>query len=290
MDGDDLVEKVLTFGPRRSLVGIWTGPGRRVGTRPAVVMLNAGIIHRAGVSRLHVRLARVLAARGFHSLRFDLSGIGDSARRMDGDGGSSLSEQVSLDVAAALDQLSNQYCTDRFVLFGSCSGAHDALVHAVRDARVEGVIGLDLRSEFLNWRHHALHFRQRMFRVGSWWNALRGRSRLVMHLKERLGSRGVPPPNRRPEGFLSRGTIAREMLVDVLNGLLARDTRILLIFSGGLAHSYNHRSQFEEVFPEIARHPNLSSEFFPKADHMWTDRTEQVAAIDLTARWLDTTF
>jgi hypothetical protein len=41
-------------------------------------MFNMGANHRIGPRRINVKLARVLAARGVSSLRFDLGGVGDS--------------------------------------------------------------------------------------------------------------------------------------------------------------------------------------------------------------------
>jgi alpha/beta superfamily hydrolase len=69
----------VLFGRTRSLVGIITDPpeAERDPQRPAIVCLNAGIIHRVGPHRLYVKMARTLAAMGFVVLRFDFSGIGD---------------------------------------------------------------------------------------------------------------------------------------------------------------------------------------------------------------------
>ncbi|HHO68021.1 MAG TPA: alpha/beta hydrolase, partial [Gammaproteobacteria bacterium] len=71
-------ERVVTFGPERNLVGVLTQPDQVRPDLPVLVFLNAGLLHRVGPYRMHVDLARQLAARGYASLRFDLSGRGDS--------------------------------------------------------------------------------------------------------------------------------------------------------------------------------------------------------------------
>jgi len=93
-------ERVVQFGPDRGLVGILTLPdaGAEVDA-PHVVLLNSGIIHRVGSSRLHVDLARALSSVGVAAFRFDLSGIGDSKRRSDVE---SVRESVERDVACGL--------------------------------------------------------------------------------------------------------------------------------------------------------------------------------------------
>ena len=77
-------ERAIQFGSHRGLVGIVTTPDATPDApRPtrAIVMANVGLHHRVGPYRLYVDLARRLAARGFAALRFDLSGLGDSAAR-----------------------------------------------------------------------------------------------------------------------------------------------------------------------------------------------------------------
>ena len=78
-------ERALTFGPDGGLVGILTEPDPDVAraNAPAHVILNSGILHRVGASRLYVQTARSLAEDGITSLRFDFSGIGDSEVRKD---------------------------------------------------------------------------------------------------------------------------------------------------------------------------------------------------------------
>src|SRR3989442_13379966 len=78
-------EQAVLFGEVKSLIGILTDPPMRNGNRPkpAVILLNPGIVHRVAPGRIYVRMARALAAMGFVVLRFDFSGIGDSAVRHD---------------------------------------------------------------------------------------------------------------------------------------------------------------------------------------------------------------
>ena len=73
-------ERAVRFGKTAKLVGIVAEPNptEQSGTdKPAVLMLNSGILHRVGACRLHVKLARSLASEGHTVLRFDFSGIGD---------------------------------------------------------------------------------------------------------------------------------------------------------------------------------------------------------------------
>jgi len=57
-------EHALLFGDAQGLVGVITDPPGPAGpSRPGVILLNAGVIHRVGPSRLYVNLARALAAK-----------------------------------------------------------------------------------------------------------------------------------------------------------------------------------------------------------------------------------
>ena len=67
------------FGTSHRLFGVLVKPRVASADRPAVIMTNAGTVHRIGPHRLYVDLARELAELGFTVLRMDLSGIGDSA-------------------------------------------------------------------------------------------------------------------------------------------------------------------------------------------------------------------
>ena len=112
-----MIETVHTFGADESLIGIVTEPEAGTPGRPAVVLLNSGLLPRTGTFRLHVTLARALARLGFLVLRFDLAGIGDSLQHMDG---RSRAEQVAGDIQDAMAYLTSIYQHDSFVVAGLC--------------------------------------------------------------------------------------------------------------------------------------------------------------------------
>ena len=135
-------ERVLRFGETATLVGILTEPDldvRRTDV-PAVVLLNSGILHHVGASRLYVQIARHLAECGCTSLRFDFSGIGDSEPRRDS---LPFEESALVEAREAMDYVSGVAGTSEFVLIGLCSGADMSYFTAVNDEHVVGVAQLD---------------------------------------------------------------------------------------------------------------------------------------------------
>jgi len=138
-------EDVCIFGDARSLVGVITDPAvpERSSRLPAIVLLNSGIVHRVGLNRLHVKLARILAATGFVGMRFDFSGIGDSPAREDN---VPFRESTLHETQEAMNRLGQTRGIDRFVLVGLCSGAGIALQTACIDPRVAGVVAINCRG------------------------------------------------------------------------------------------------------------------------------------------------
>jgi pimeloyl-ACP methyl ester carboxylesterase len=139
-------EQAVSFGPRGSLIGVITWPSApehssgtpaRRGRVPAVLLLNAGILHRIGPNRTYVKIARSLAALGFAVLRFDFSGIGDSLPRDD----NLPFEQAAVEeVREAMDALHIFAGSTQFALMGLCSGAQVTLQAALLEPRVIGAV------------------------------------------------------------------------------------------------------------------------------------------------------
>lgn len=149
---DGIQETPIAFGAANSLFGILSEPAstghaqRRCET--AVLLLNVGGHYRIGPNRMYVKAARALASAGYRTLRFDRTGIGDSASEV----AFSLKEMYSTgcvaDVRAAIDALAARGCR-RFHLMGLCSGSYAAFQTALADPRVGGQVLMN--SRLLEW-------------------------------------------------------------------------------------------------------------------------------------------
>lgn len=281
-------ERPVQFGPDRSLFGVLClSSEERRGGGPVVVMLNGGLIHRAGANRIHVLIARALARQGVHSLRFDLSGIGDSERRS---GSMSLDEAVRLDVEDALGFLEERHGADSFVLLGLCSGAYDSLRLAESDPRVVGVVAIDVFGAFRNFRHLVVHYAPRIFRADVWRRVLSRPLDAVKALLGRLG--GVESSDDAANVDRAvRPAFSHEELDDVLVALRARGGRALFVFTAGLEDNYNYRHQFRDCYPEHVRSGDVAYEYFPQSNHTFASPSSRSALVDAVSGWLaDTRF
>ena len=136
---NDYTETPVLFGPDEGLFGMLSQPqtGR---TDVACLVLNTGVNHRIGPHRINVKTARRLASAGIPTLRFDLSGIGDSVAAQSRN---AFRAQAVEDMKAAMDFLGERYGVRRFLVFGICSGAENAMAVALADPRVTGMLAFD---------------------------------------------------------------------------------------------------------------------------------------------------
>src|SRR5690349_11887341 len=125
MSNGYLSEEPLRFGCGGRMFGILTLPAKIACVErnlPVFVFLSAGLLHRVGPFRLHVRLARELARMGFTSLRVDLAGTGDSPTRF----GFTSQQSVFADFDEILTVLDARLRSFSLILAGLCSGADNA--------------------------------------------------------------------------------------------------------------------------------------------------------------------
>jgi dienelactone hydrolase len=134
-----LRETSLRFGVGDRLFGIVTEPPRGWPRhRPAVCLLNVGADHHVGPHRMSVDLARELASCGYLAMRFDAAGLGDSLAAPGTTENRIYTKDAIDDVRRAMDLLGALHGTRRFVLVGTCSGAHLAFHATLVDRRVAG--------------------------------------------------------------------------------------------------------------------------------------------------------
>ena len=141
----DVSEQPVRFGQDDHGFGIWCKPAARTdGHAPTIIILNTTLNPPAGNSRMAVTLARALAAQGFSSLRIDNAGGGDSILEADELGHPYAAANV-MRVRAALDWVAERE-GGPLVLFGLCSGAHTAFHAAVEDARIQGLLLINMQK------------------------------------------------------------------------------------------------------------------------------------------------
>lgn len=271
-------ERVCSFGNDAVMSGILCLPGE-IPPRPdtIVVMLNAGTQNRVGPYRLYVRLARSLAGCGFASLRFDLSGIGDSEARRDT---LTAEERVMGDVREAMDHLEQQGFR-RFVLAGLCSGAVYAHKAATVDERVVGIVGLD------GYAYPTPRFRARRLAY------LGARPKKLLTIPRRVAAAvGQGPPGADAEDDPRDDEFGwefppRSQVRDELQGLVDRGVQMLLLFSGTYRKHYNYLNQFREGFPDLDFGECLQEKHFVEADHVYSVMSTRQILVDCICGWMN---
>ncbi len=269
------VEAPVVFGRDRSLVGATCVPREPEGppTAPAILFISSGIIHRTGPNRIYVSIGRALASEGFSSLRFDLSGIGDSVLPPSAEG-RSIQERVEADIDDAIDFMAAHFGAHQFVLIGLCSGADNALRTMGRRDDVVGAVLLDLNTH-LTPGFWVRHYGRRLLRANWWMKALTGRHRYVRRIfgtmKRALGRRGaqsVPEPEA-PSLNLD-AWVPKPLMREYFERIVTRGGRLLCIFTAGLPRQYNYREQLLEVVPGIDFRDRLTLEYYEDSDHTFS--------------------
>lgn len=279
-------ERALRFGETAELVGVVTEPAPDAGEGlPAVILLNAGILHRVGPSRMNVRIARRLATDGFASLRFDFSGIGDSEPRPDR---LAFDESSVQEIREAMDHLERTRGTEEFVLVGLCSGADAALQGSLADERVVGLVPIDGHA-YRTWRYYLHRYLPRLLRAESWKNLLTGETYMGPWLRRLLGRQenGGGADRERDEGggVFQRPRPPREEVEKTLRTLAGRRVRMLHVFSGGMGERYNYTSQFHDTYRSVDFRGLARVEYFETADHTFTDLEQLDDLVATVADW-----
>lgn len=265
-------ESAITFGPA-NLVGILTQPSNPVPDAPAMIILNSGILHRPGASRIYVQVARALADEGFSTLRFDFSGVGDSEVRRDA---VPIQERFVLETREAMDYLERALGTDRFVLGGLCSGADGAFWAGLQDERVVGIWQIDAFC-YPTFGYYRRRYGPKLLDPRAWAHSVR--VRLPGHKKkiERDGEEFVKPEYRRV--FPPKREVA-----DGLNALLERGVALYFFFTGGLPE-YLYAEQHEDAFPELELGRNARIRYIGECAHTITRLDHQATLVNDLREW-----
>lgn len=254
-------ERVCKFGSHGGLIGILTEPEghaatETMGSRPAIVVSNVGLNHRPGPDRLWVDFARRMAEQGFVTLRFDLSGLGDSASRHDNL--STIERQIT-DLREAVDYVLQKKQLSRVALLGLCSGVDTVHPIAADDSRVSHAVFLD--GYHYDTPRHRFNIKVlKLFQPKFYARGLR------RYLNRVPGSN----PFSVEDEILTREYPPEEKMRRDIDAMLSRGMRAYFCFTGGFAHYYSYEDQFFDMLPAG---DNLRGQvelaIFPQADHLF---------------------
>jgi len=279
-------ERAIRFGAGNGLVGILAEP-TPVGPlpdRPAIIFLNSGILHRVGSCRMHVRLARALAAQGYPSLRFDFSGIGDSDTRKDS---LPFEESAPLEIVEAMDRMGTMKGTSRFILYGLCSGADAALLLAPGESRVCG-LGLVDPWAYPTAKTRLMYYLHRLTLGEAWMNQLhRYLPRLFGPLPATPDHGDLTPDFEIPTYV--RALPPREEVAAMLRAVLTRGSHLFLAYMGG-SNAYTYRRQFQDGFAELPFGSQLRLLYLADSDHIVSGLRQQARLDRETLEWITTTW
>ena len=279
-------EHALVLGATAPLTSIVTEPADGRAPSAAVLLLGAGIVHRVGPGRMYVRLARMLAERGYLTIRFDHSGIGDSDVRRDD---LPFEQRTVKETREVMDGLAKERGVDRFVLMGLCSGAETAFRVACEDPRVAGAVminaqGFDADEQWIQHAHNLnwiRHYRtESAGSAGSWKRLLTGRvnyRRLLRVLSHHL-----------------TGRIAGRGRVDEIAERLAGQWRDLVERGVGLLAIYSQRDPgldyLDLILDRDRDRPTLEAairkEVVAHSDHTFTMMRHQQQVADAVDDWI----
>lgn len=267
-------ERALTFGPA-SLVGILTqpDPDKAIPDAPAMIILNSGILHRTGASRIYVQIARALAEVGFTTFRFDFSGVGDSEVRKDS---IPILERFTQETVEAMDYVASVSGAEQFIVGGLCSGGDGAYWAGLKDERVAGVWQIDAFC-YPTFGWYRRKYGPKLLNPAAWAHSIKVRLASSDDTEGRDDESFVKPEYRRvfpPKEEVGEG----------LGSLLDRGVSLYFLFTGGL-EEYSYETQHTEAFPELKLDQRARLRFIGDCNHTVTDLDHQKILVSDLVEW-----
>ena len=283
-----MIERSIVFGKNAGLIATIATPLPDVPPQAhtGFIFFNAGVVHRVGVHRTNVTIARALVALGIPSIRFDLAGLGDSARA---DGKNSFAEQAVSDIRDAMDALTAATGVRRFVLYGVCSGAVHSYSAALADERVAGIAMFDT----FKYPTYKAQIRRITFRLKKYGSMAAITKRLVSmgfrSMSNALASLRKPAAPKAERVVSSIGFFAyRPLKAEFAFGLrtlLNRGTKVFLIYAGSGFEHYNYADQFSDAFKKFGIADLVETAFLRDVDHNATRLAAQTELIACMTQW-----
>jgi hypothetical protein len=276
-----VTEIPVLFGAESTLVGIITQPEVSTAGDFACLTFNAGVIPRFGPHRFNVKLARNLATAGILSMRFDISGLGDSRPAVTG---RNFLQQAVVDIRAAMDFLEHRHGIRRFALIGNCSGAVQVYWASLADERVIGSLMFDGFCYKTRWTPLVRHWKH--LRASTWKKVL---AAVVRRLVTALSPRSRNVRTADPGLFFedeSYATPPRAKYCEAMQSLVDRGTSVFLVFSDGNQDKYSYANQFRDAFADQPFVAKVRCDYMPEIDHTLLTQEAQRRFINVIGNWI----
>lgn len=278
-----MAEHTLTLGTENHLVATFTPTDTATSSAPPIVALlsNSGVIPRSGPHRMNVHLARRLAAQGIPSVRFDMSGLGDSRRT-----GSTLPvvEQWVADTRSVMDAAQARFGCARFMMIGFCSGAEVAHLVALEDPRLRAILFWDLYA-YKTIQARVRTFLYKLRRAGLTGAVRKAGEKTLAVFRSQAAESGGNENGRAVEVSL---VPPREVFAQRIQTLTDAGVESLFVFCGGEPEWFNHKGQFKGMFGRYAFVDKVAFHYLEVSDHLITSAAAQRAFLDMTEAWLKT--
>jgi pimeloyl-ACP methyl ester carboxylesterase len=188
-----------------------------------------------------------------------------------------------------MNWLSDHRRLERFILFGLCSGADNALATAEADPRVVGLVLVDPPSYVTPQAkvRHALTRASTLTNpkaLASWSGAalrrLGGIMDKLLEAPEEAADADEPE-----ERVLGREVPSQAEYGELLHLLTDRGLSILSIYSAALRERFNHPDQLIELYPELKG--KVQTLYFPEANHVFTELDAQAGLVSGVCDWVE---
>jgi pimeloyl-ACP methyl ester carboxylesterase len=304
--GQPFTEEIVQFGNEKGLVGILTAPKKQPADAtahplPAVLLLNAGLLHRIGPNRIYVTIARALACAGFSVLRFDFSGLGDSAPRADH---MPYAQSAPLEAELAMDFLTERLGVDRFLLMGHCAGAGFSLLVGSTAPRVVGAALINMEGGDEEWTEYdRMKKRSQQYARDYSGRALLNRERWAKFLGGRADYRSIARNifkdtlwyRVKGYAFQTQQAIRGQQKAGLaeqdahaqryLQPLVDREASLLLVHSEGGTGLTRMRALFGSALVRLQREGRIELVIVPECDHLFTLLERQRRLSSIITQW-----
>ena len=265
------------------LFGVLTQPSAGVRCTRAVLMVNAGAARHIGPHGWYVPLARRLVEGGTLVLRFDLSGLGDSAARPGRSDHVVYPADATNEIRAAIAFLQHEAGVEQVQLLGLCSGAYHVFKAAVAGAAMASAIminpltffwkaGLSLDSELADHRvvEKVAGYGHAVWQAERWLKLLRGRVNLGLLVRV-MGRRASSLLRHRIHAIgRSLGMTLPEDLAGELRVAVGHGVALHFLFAEGDPGLTILREQGGPTVSRLGCQGMLTTEIVRNADHTFS--------------------